>query len=196
MSKVKAEVALNEKIEQMEKNMMEMFAKMTLDMNKMFQDFRTIMTKRSVNNKIKIAEIKPEDEVKSAIVEAVVISAPLIVDEVKILEIPAGFAEIIVVENKAIYDALKTCNSSPHRSNLVKPMFTTECDSISNMLKGFYAFLFDGINGLMSFEIGVECFIFDPGGMCKDFKDFSRLGLSLRAFDICFHIDGCLTNRF
>ena len=194
MSKEKDEVELTEweqMWEQMERNMMitftkmqqeseknirEMFAKMTLDMNK-----------RSVNNKIKTAEIKPEDEVKSAIVEAVVISAPLIVDEVEILEIPAGFAEVIAVEkNKAIYDVLKT-----YRSNLVKPSFTACGESISNMLKVFYAFLFDGINGLMSFEIGVECFIFDPGGMCKEFKDFSRLGLSLRALDIC-----CLTNRF
>ena len=168
--------------EESEKNMM-------LNITKMFEDFRTIMNKSSVNNEIKIAEIKPEDEVKSAI--AVVSSAPLIVDEVEILEIPAGFTEIIAVKNKAIYDVLKK-----HRSNLVKPSFTASGVSISKMLKVFYAFLFDGINGLMSFKIGVECFIFDPGGMCKEFKDFSRLGLSLRAFDICFHIDGCLTNRF
>ena len=174
--------------EESEKERAESERNMMLNITKMFEDFRTIMNKSSVNNEIKIAENKPEDEVKSAI--AVVSSAPLIVDEVEILEIPAGFAEIIAVKNKAIYDVLKK-----HRSNLVKPSFTASGVSISKMLKVIYAFLFDGINGLMSFEIGVECFIFDPGGMCKEFKDFSRLGLSLRAFDICFHIHGCLTNK-
>ena len=202
-AEIVAEVELTVQ-QQIEKSMIAIFSKMAqeraeseknmmLNFSKMLQDNMAIMYKKS-DKKLEAnrqASAIIEEDVKSAIIEAVVILEPS-VDEIIILETFASFAETIAVENsKAIYDALKTCNSSPHRSNLVKPMFTTECDSISNMLKGFYAFLFDGINGLMSFEIGVERFIFDPGGMCKEFKDFSRLGLSLRALDIC-----CLTNRF
>jgi hypothetical protein len=110
--------------------------------------------------------------------ETAVILEPFIVDEIeiKVLETSAGSAEVIAVENKAIYDGLKTCYSSINlRTKIVKLNFPADSDSISNMLKVFYAFLVDGINGLKSFKVGIECFIFDPGGMCLEFKDFLRL---------------------